>query len=145
MQARSRILVAEDDTGVRDLIQTRLAGAGYEVHTARTGMEAMQRVLGFRPNAMVLDINMPEMDGFAVLRALRAQGRLCPTLVLTARHAAQDVRLAVSLGAKDYLTKPFTEPQLLARVGRLVRPAVPASVIAAQRAAAEVADVLSLE
>lgn len=104
----------------------------------------MNRVLEVRPDAMVLDINMSEMDGFGVLRTLRAQNRLVPTLVLTARHAAEDVRLAISLGAKDYLTKPFSEQQLLGRISRVLRPPAVQPAIAAQRAAAEIANVLSL-
>lgn len=88
----------------------------------------MKRVLELRPNAMVLDINMPEMGGFGVLEALRATEGITriPVLVLTARHASDDVQRAVSLGAKDYLTKPFNEGQLLARVARLLRRPLPA-------------------
>jgi two-component system OmpR family response regulator len=136
--------VVEDDAGVRDLVRTRLVLAGFETHTARNGAEGVNRVLEVRPDAMVLDINMSEMDGFGVLRTLRAQNRLVPTLVLTARHAAEDVRLAISLGAKDYLTKPFSEQQLLGRISRVLRPPAVQPAIAAQRAAAEIANVLSL-
>jgi two-component system OmpR family response regulator len=130
MPLRRRILVAEDDHDVRELIRTRLASAGYEVHTARNGAEALVRIAAVKPHGMVLDINMPELDGFGVLEALRAQGAAIPVLVLTARHAADDVRRAISLGAKDYLTKPFSEAQLQARVARLMRAmaAVPAIV-----------------
>ena len=125
MSVRPRILVAEDDHDVRELVRTRLESAGYEVHTARNGCEALDRVAAVKPHGMVLDINMPELDGFDVLAALKAQGALFPVLVLTARHAADDVRRAVSLGAKDYLTKPFTEAQLQARVARLMRAPIP--------------------
>jgi len=131
MLVRPRILVVEDDAGVRDLVRTRLVLAGFETHTARNGAEGVNRVLEVRPDAMVLDINMSEMDGFGVLRTLRAQNRLVPTLVLTARHAAEDVRLAISLGAKDYLTKPFSEQQLLGRISRVLRPPAVQPAIAA--------------
>lgn len=144
MSVRARILVVEDDAGVRDLVCTRLSLAGFETHTARNGAEGLTRARELRPDAMVLDINMPQMDGFGVLRALKVQNRQVPTLVLTARHAAEDVRLAISLGAKDYLTKPFNEQQLLARISRLLRPPAVPLAIAAQRAAAEIADALSL-
>lgn len=125
MPPRHRILVAEDDHDVRELLRTRLTLSGFDVHVARNGSEALALVSSVKPNAMVLDINMPEVDGFSVLEALRTRGCLFPVLVLTARHAADDVRRAVSLGAKDYLTKPFTEAQLQARVARLLRAPVP--------------------
>lgn len=121
-----RILVAEDDTGIRDIIRTRLHLAGYGVETVRTGIDALTRIDTWKPHALVLDINMPDLDGFGVLETLKQRGtRPPPTLVLTARHAGEDVKRAVGLGAKDYLTKPFTEGQLLARVARLLRPAAP--------------------
>ena len=125
MATKARILVVEDDLGVRDLIRTRLGLAGYDIHTARSGVEAIGRMWELRPEAMVLDINMPEMDGFQVLEAMLAgqTPSTIPVLVLTARHDVEDVRRAIDLGAKDYLTKPFNENQLLARVGRLLRPA----------------------
>ena len=134
MQARPRILVAEDDAGVRDVVRTRLEMAGYETHTARTGVEALKRVLELKPQGLVLDINMPELDGFGVLTALRARPELKfpATLMLTARHAPDDVRRAVALGAKDYLTKPFNEKQLLARVARLLRPPIAPALPAPQ-------------
>jgi len=125
MSVRRRILVVEDDHDVRELIRTRLESAGYEMHIARNGAEALGRIPVVKPHGMVLDINMPELDGFGVLEALKARGALFPVLVLTARHAADDVRRAVSLGAKDYLTKPFTEAQLQARVARLMRAPIP--------------------
>ncbi len=128
MSRSVRILVAEDDSGVRDLIRTRLNAAGYDTHTAKTGVEALARLAELKPDGLVLDINMPELDGFGVLEALRTETwRLRPpVLVLTARHAADDVQRAVTLGAKDYLTKPFNENQLLARVARLLRKPLPA-------------------
>ena len=127
MQARPRILVAEDDAGIRDVVRTRLEMAGYETHTARTGLEALKRVHELKPQGLVLDINMPDLDGFGVLAALKARPelRFPPTLMLTARHAPDDILRAVGLGAKDYLTKPFSESQLLARVARLLRPPIP--------------------
>jgi two-component system OmpR family response regulator len=121
MPHKDCILVVEDNYDVRELIRTRLNGAGYDVHTARNGEEALGRIPVVNPAAMVLDINMPEMDGFGVLAAMSRDRLAIPVLVLTARHAADDVRRAVGLGAKDYLAKPFTEAQLQARVARLLR------------------------
>ncbi|HEY2709044.1 MAG TPA: response regulator [Caulobacteraceae bacterium] len=117
-----RILVVEDDSGIREIIRTRLRMMGHEVETARTGVEALSRIKAWHPDAMVLDINMPELDGFGVLKSFEnARDSLPPTLVITARNAAEDVRQAVSLGAKDYLSKPFSEGQLESRVARLLR------------------------
>jgi DNA-binding response OmpR family regulator len=132
MLNKSRILVVDDDSGVRDLVRTYLNGANYDVHMARDGSEVRGRVAEMNPDAIILDINMPNMDGFAVLEALKpifAVKRL-PVLVLTARHSHDDVKRAISLGAMDFLAKPFRKDQLLARVGRLLRQA-PAAVAAA--------------
>lgn len=119
--SRPCIVVADDDSGVREIIRTRLQSAGYGVEMARTGYEALAKIDACDPAGLVLDINMPELDGFGVLAALGSENRI-PILVLTARHAAEDVRRAVNLGAKDYLAKPFSEAQLMARVSRLLRP-----------------------
>jgi DNA-binding response OmpR family regulator len=121
MPSSARILVAEDDAGIRDIIRTRLQAAGYNVEVARNGIEALAKITASRPAAMILDINMPELDGFGVLESMAGHVVRTPVLVLTARHAADDVRRAISLGAKDYLAKPFSESQLLARVARLLR------------------------
>lgn len=127
MSVSRRVLIVEDDSGVRDLIRTRLGGAGYETYTARDGQEGLARAFELRPSGIVLDINMPHMDGFSVLDAMRKDNGLkrIPVLVLTARHAADDVQHAIGLGAKDFLTKPFNEVQLLGRMARLMRTPIP--------------------
>ena len=116
-----RVLVVDDDPFLLELIMTRLAIAEYNVRGARDGREALQRLADFRPEAMVLDINMPVLDGFGVLASMQSQGLTDRTLtmVLTARNAAEDVTKAIQLGAKDYLSKPFKDDALLQRVGRL--------------------------
>jgi two-component system OmpR family response regulator len=127
MPVKPTVLVAEDDVGVRDILRARLHQMGLEVDVARNGREALDRIIAWRPAAVVLDINMPELDGFGVLEALQKRGlKPPPTLVLTARHTGDDVRRAIKLGAKDYLTKPFSEAQLQARMGRLFRSVTPA-------------------
>jgi DNA-binding response OmpR family regulator len=128
MPHKARILIAEDDAGVRDLLRARLSEAGWDVHTAHNGLEAVDRVRGLRPDALILDINMPLLDGFGVLEVIRADDnvRHVRVLVLTARHAADDVRRAMRLGAKDFLAKPFNDGQLLPRVARLLRAPIPA-------------------
>jgi DNA-binding response OmpR family regulator len=119
-----RILIAEDDASIRDLIQTHLRLAGYETFTAHNGHEALHRIVELRPRCLLLDINMPGLDGFGVLSQLKAvdAAREVAVMVLTARHSSEDVRKAISLGAKDFLKKPFTHTELLARVKRLSRP-----------------------
>jgi two-component system OmpR family response regulator len=116
-----RVLVTEDEAGVRDLIRTRLALAGYDVHTARSGRETVARIAELRPGALVLDLNIPEGDGFQVLEWLANAGVSIPCLVVSARNHPDDVSRAVAAGAKDFLNKPFTEAQLLSRVARLLR------------------------
>jgi two-component system OmpR family response regulator len=119
-----RVLVVDDEPFLLELITTRLELAGYVTRTARDGVQAMERVSDFRPEAMLLDVNMPRLDGFDVLRLMREQHLIerTPTMVLTARSASADVAKAVQLGARDYLSKPFKDEQLLARVARLLRP-----------------------
>ncbi len=121
MRTKARVLITDDDAGIRDLLRDQLEAAGFETKVARDGHEALDRIASFRPDAMVLDLSMPGLDGFGVLQSLQDQAIRLPVLVLTARHDASDVRKAVSLGARDYLAKPFTEAQLKARIARLLR------------------------
>ena len=117
-----RILAVDDDVSILELVSTRLTLAGYEVFTAKNGADALRRLNERRFEAMVLDLNMPTMDGFGVLERTANLGRARPpTLVLTASHAVADVERAVRLGARDYLSKPFDDQQLLRRVARLFR------------------------
>ena len=120
---RFRVLVVDDDPLVLELVTTRLDLAGYQTLQARDGFEAMERLKGATPSAMILDINMPGLDGFGVLRSIGQSGLLAriPTMVLTARNQPADVQKAISLGASDFLAKPFKDELLLARVARLLR------------------------
>lgn len=118
-----RVLVVDDDPMILDLVVTRLSLAGCEVYGARSGAAAIERIRGIRPVAMVLDINMPGLDGFGVLEHMNTTGsiRSIATLMLTARNRPEDIKLAISLGARDYLAKPFSDDQLLVRMARLLR------------------------
>jgi DNA-binding response OmpR family regulator len=118
-----KVLVVEDDPAVLELVVTRLAIAGYATFQARNGQEAIRRIAEVAPAAMVLDINMPVSDGFAVLSQMHRNRQTddVAVLVLTARNQPKDVREAISLGARDFLAKPFKDEQLLARVARLFR------------------------
>jgi DNA-binding response OmpR family regulator len=131
--ARPRVLVVEDDPMVMELITTRLELAGFQTYSARNGSEALSRLNDIRPDGMVLDINMPVLDGFEVLTRMKSTGETqrTPTMVLTARNRPEDVKRAITLGARDFISKPFKDDQLIARVGRLVRKAKPAAVVMA--------------
>ena len=119
----TRVFVAEDDPAILELVVTRLEIAGYRTGSARDGASALHIIRSSLPAAVILDVNMPELDGFGVLRAMRshAPSSRIPALMLTARKSAEDVRTARNYGANDYLVKPFEGRQLLERVGRLVR------------------------
>lgn len=121
--AGKTILVVEDDASVRELIRDQLRAVGLEVITARDGAEAITRLSNFVIDAVVLDLSLPEMDGFEVLKLMQGMPTVSglPILVLSARHAERDVRRAVVLGAWDYLAKPYTEQQLVRRVSRVLR------------------------
>lgn len=117
-----RILIVDDDRAICELIDMRLGVQGVRTATAHDGLNALARVRDFRPHAMILDINMPRMDGFGVMAQLGLERMVrLPTLVLTARHQVEDVRRAVAMGARDFLAKPFQDVQLLGRLARLLR------------------------
>ena len=126
---RHRVLVVEDDPMIRELILTRLDLGGYQTFSAVDGFLGLSALRDVRPAALLLDINMPRLDGFGVLRAMQADRAIShiPTMVLTARNNPEDVRTAIGLGARDFLSKPFKDEQLLARVARLMRQATAAS------------------
>lgn len=122
-QRTPRIFIAEDDESILDLLVTRMRIAGYHTSQEKDGMAALEAIRRAPPSACILDVNMPRLDGFQVLKHLRADARTAhvPVLVLTARRAPDDIKTAIRLGATDYLTKPFNDEQLLARVARLLR------------------------
>ena len=128
-----RILVVDDEPMMLELITTRLDLAGYQTFAARDGLEALTRLREVKPAAMILDINMPRMDGFGVLKEMRKFDihRRVPVMVLTARNQAEDVSQAIALGARDFLAKPFKDEMLLRRVARLVRKPSAALILSA--------------
>jgi two-component system response regulator MprA len=119
-----RVLVVDDDPAVRDSLRRSLAFNGYEVDVAGDGEEALRRLGAQRPDAVVLDVLMPRLDGLATCRALRAAGDDVPVLMLTARDEVSDRVAGLDAGADDYLPKPFALEELLARLRALLRRAV---------------------
>ncbi|CAN5795360.1 response regulator transcription factor [soil metagenome] len=116
-----RILVVDDDRAVRDSLRRSLQFNGYDVDTAADGADALARVPAVRPDAIVMDVMMPRLDGLEATRALRSAGNDLPILVLTARDAVGDRVDGLDAGADDYLTKPFALEELLARLRALLR------------------------
>lgn len=116
-----RILVVDDDRAVRESLRRSLQFNGYQVDTAGDGQQALDSVTSQRPDAMVLDVMMPRLDGLEVCRRLRSTGDDLPILVLTARDAVSDRVSGLDAGADDYLPKPFALEELLARLRALLR------------------------
>ena len=116
-----RILVVDDDKAVRDSLRRSLAFNGYQVDLATDGQQALDAIQSERPDALVLDVMMPRIDGLEVCRRLRSAGDDLPVLVLTAREAVSDRVAGLDAGADDYLAKPFALEELLARLRALLR------------------------
>ena len=116
-----RILVVDDDAAVRDSLARTLRFEGHEVETARDGWQALDTVQAGEPDAMILDVSMPNLDGLETCRRLRAEGVLLPVLMLTARDSVGDRVAGLDAGADDYLVKPFALQELLARLRALLR------------------------
>ncbi len=121
------MLVVDDDTTVRDSIDRALRVNGFDVTLAADGREALERVACSPPDAVILDVLMPELDGLAVCRSLRGCGHRVPILMLTARDAVPDRVTGLEAGADDYLVKPFALEELLARLRALLRRTMPAA------------------
>jgi DNA-binding response OmpR family regulator len=117
----AHILVAEDQADIRDLIVLNLAAAGHTVTAVADGQAALDSQLEAASDLLVLDLMMPRLDGLDVCKALRTRGRATPILMLTAKSTELDRVLGLELGADDYLTKPFSMAELLARVKALLR------------------------
>jgi two-component system response regulator MprA len=116
-----RLLVVEDDTGLRDVLRRALSLAGYEVRLSGDGAEALAEVTRSVPDAVVLDVGLPDIDGLEVCRMLRREGNRVPVLMLTARDAVSDRIDGLDAGADDYLVKPFDIDELKARLRALLR------------------------
>jgi two-component system OmpR family response regulator len=117
----ARILVAEDETSLNDLLQDALRMNGYETISAKHGLEALRLIREQKPDLVILDINMPQLDGFGVIEKLRNENNNVPVIVLTARDQKDDKTIGFGLGADDFVTKPFGLEELLMRVAAVLR------------------------
>ncbi|WP_278249334.1 response regulator transcription factor [Microbacterium sp. SD291] len=116
-----RILAVDDEQMLTDLLAMALRMEGWEVRTASSGLEALQVAREFEPDALVLDIMMPDLDGMSVLRRLREGGNLVPVLFLTAKDAVGDRVAGLTAGGDDYVTKPFSLEEVIARLRAIIR------------------------
>ncbi|KAF6632833.1 MULTISPECIES: response regulator transcription factor [Paenibacillus] len=118
---RSTILIIDDDEKIVSMLRRGLAFEGYEVLTAANGAEGLNKMLTAEPDVVVLDVMMPQVDGFEVCRRMREGGSTVPVLMLTAKDEVENRVKGLDLGADDYLVKPFALEELLARVRALLR------------------------
>ncbi|MDP9352153.1 MAG: response regulator transcription factor [Chloroflexota bacterium] len=118
--AELKILIADDDADLLDILAFSLRREGFKVVSARDGREALAQVAAEQPDLVVLDVGMPEMDGFEVCRRLRKESSL-PIIMLTARDQDESIVLGLDIGADDYVTKPYSPRELIARVRALAR------------------------
>jgi two-component system, OmpR family, response regulator len=116
-----RILVVDDESNITDLVSTVLRYEGFEVQTAASGRAALTAAEAFHPHLVVLDVMLPDLDGFEVQRRLSNGGTRTPVLFLTARDALEDKLRGLTMGADDYVTKPFSLEEVVARVRVILR------------------------
>ena len=132
MEAKGLVLVVEDEVAISDLMRLYLVREGYSVHVERDGAGALDAVRRLRPSVVVLDVGLPALagpplDGLEVCRRMRAEDDWTPVLLVTARDDEVDRVLGLELGADDYVTKPFSPRELVARVGSVLRRSTVAS------------------
>jgi DNA-binding response OmpR family regulator len=133
-----KLLVVEDDESLSMVLTDALRGAGYRVETVADGEQALARALEGRFDLVILDLMLPRLDGYEVCRRMRAAGKTAPVLMLTARGREEDRVKGLDLGADDYVAKPFSMKELLARVRARIRAGAPRPVDRAAMGAAEV-------
>jgi len=119
--AGTRLLVVDDEEYIRDLLSTSLRFQGFEVATADSGFDALRKVAVFAPRLVLLDVTMPEIDGFEVCRRLRADHDQTPVIFLTARDAPDELLSGFTKGGDDYITKPFSLEEVVARIRAVLK------------------------
>lgn len=119
--AKTRVLIVDDEPNIRDLLSTSLRFAGFEIQTAANGSQAVEAVMESEPDIILLDVMLPDMNGFSVTKKLRASGIQAPILFLTARDETEDKITGLTVGGDDYLTKPFSLDEVVARIQAILR------------------------
>lgn len=120
-QSTQRILVVDDENSISELIATSLKFVGFDVKTAASGAQALQIAQEFKPHALILDVMLPDQNGFEVCRQLRSEGHDVGVLFLTAKDSTEDKIAGLTIGGDDYVTKPFSLEELVARLRALLR------------------------
>jgi two-component system OmpR family response regulator len=124
----ARLLVVDDEPNIRELLATSLRFAGFEVYAAADGAAALRLARQVEPDLVVLDVMLPDMDGFTVTRRLREKGQHVPVLFLTARDDTADKVTGLTVGGDDYVTKPFSLEEVVARIRAVLRRTNPAEI-----------------
>ncbi len=120
-QNTQRILVVDDENSISELIATSLKFVGFNVRTASSGAQALQIAQEFKPHALILDVMLPDQNGFEVCRQIRSEGQNIGVLFLTAKDSVEDKIAGLTIGGDDYVTKPFSLEELVARLRALLR------------------------
>ena len=121
MEPKKRVLIVEDEKNIVDILRFNLRRAGYETVEAYDGEDGLEKAVTGSPDLILLDVMLPKMIGFDVCKALRSKGDNVPVIILTAREEESDKVLGLEIGADDYITKPFSMRELVARVGANIR------------------------
>jgi two-component system OmpR family response regulator len=120
-EASTRVLVVDDELNITELVSLGLRYEGFDVSSAHDGRGALRTIREFKPELVILDVTMPDLDGFEVVRRMRADGIWTPVIFLTARDATEDKIAGLTVGGDDYLAKPFSLDELIARVRAMIR------------------------
>lgn len=121
MNNQKTVLIVEDEKNIVDILRFNLQREGYQTLEAYDGEAGLELAAGANPDLILLDVMLPKRNGFDVCKALRAQGSSVPVIILTAREEESDKVLGLEIGADDYITKPFSMRELIARVGANIR------------------------
>ena len=144
MESPKKVLIVEDEKNIVDILRFNLQRAGYATEEAYDGEDGLAKARSGKPDLILLDVMLPKRNGFDVCRALRAEGDNVPVLILTAREEEADKVLGLEIGADDYITKPFSMRELIARVGANIRRTAMAAPVSAAATAMPVAGDLSI-